>query len=1223
MPELFDHVGYLSQEIGPRPAGTEEEQQAAGYIADQLQNEAGLDVRVEDFSFSSGGEKHWLICAGVTVVAAILSLLLSFMAVPALILTVLSAAIVFLEYLGKPILSSRGKQGVSQNVVARYVPSSAKDNPAKRKIIVVTHYDSTKATAETGGFFGKNLPLLKKLWLAGMAAVAVLVLVKTIFFLHKTGAIAIVFAVLIIIAVILAALPLIFALLNKFAPFSPAANTSASGPAMLVELAARVNQAGGRQTGDAVPEAAGLSGFGPFDSVGSYDDPEIHGAAAAFAAGVVPAGAELEYDDGTGVGYPEQDYGSFEGTEPAGGYQEAPAGFDPLAPDGVPFDQGADSEDPVERLLAAKRAIAALTGRPLDISVDPEVAEAMRRAANIEAPVEAAFDAAAQLGEDALSGFQPGEVETVLGSLDFAQEPGGFQAAPVAGIAAAFVGAAMDVPEEFQIQADLAAEDVAVAGADAALEVAEAVAAVEEEPEVPGFDDVPDWFRKARANARKQEDQGEVQRSRFASTLDKTEAAFAAVAAEEEAAQNQAAEEELGERLRQMQADIMDVQAPKLDMDRIESIFDEEEEMPEISEFEAVAIAAAEAAGEEAPEAIAEDASEFSTADIPDLAAIIEQAVEAEPMQAAEVEPAQAEIEPPLAIPALQEEIPAAEDEGEEVSSTPLVAQRPKSEKFDDREVAPERAALRATLPSFSGIIANTSAMRALLDESEPQEDPLDAMRLPELNLGTNIINDQRVDFTADAVSGSAGMTGAFAPVGDELLAEAAQSAEAEDDFEDMYVDDADDSVFEGNFTETGAFAGPGYMDMPKSRKRLFGRHKKRDADLDISPQQWLNVEDGFDARTVGAERGGWESFRAEEDEIEQPTTAFNMQEQLMADQGYYEEDFQEGEEFAEEYADGFDSEPTGGFAAVTDDGYAEEYEDGFEEEPVGGFVETPNTDFGGNDFYSFRQGRWNGGAFSLRGFGKKDVIASGDLESYDDAYAGEIVEDYDGGYDDFDDQGGFPRSGETLRFDGEEAQDDGFFGEYDEGQGYEDGFEEGYEDGFEDEAYPAVSDDGADVREGLNLIGQFRGASVDTEVWFVALGAQNAGNAGVKAFFAEHQAELRGATIVELDAVAAGDLCIIQNEGARKPSVVSNRLSRIARSVADGMGLPLGEADLLWTDGAASFAQRNGNQAIHLVGMQNGMPALYNAKFDDMESLEPEIFAENIEYLTRLLEEL
>lgn len=42
MAELNEHVAYLSQEIGPRPAGTEEEQRAALYISEQFSAEAGL-----------------------------------------------------------------------------------------------------------------------------------------------------------------------------------------------------------------------------------------------------------------------------------------------------------------------------------------------------------------------------------------------------------------------------------------------------------------------------------------------------------------------------------------------------------------------------------------------------------------------------------------------------------------------------------------------------------------------------------------------------------------------------------------------------------------------------------------------------------------------------------------------------------------------------------------------------------------------------------------------------------------------------------------------------------------------------------------------------------------------------------------------------------------------------------------------------------------------------
>ena len=42
MPDIKEHIAYLSQEIGARPAGTEEEQQAALYITEQFQKQVCL-----------------------------------------------------------------------------------------------------------------------------------------------------------------------------------------------------------------------------------------------------------------------------------------------------------------------------------------------------------------------------------------------------------------------------------------------------------------------------------------------------------------------------------------------------------------------------------------------------------------------------------------------------------------------------------------------------------------------------------------------------------------------------------------------------------------------------------------------------------------------------------------------------------------------------------------------------------------------------------------------------------------------------------------------------------------------------------------------------------------------------------------------------------------------------------------------------------------------------
>ena len=56
---------------------------------------------------------------------------------------------------------------------------------------------------------------------------------------------------------------------------------------------------------------------------------------------------------------------------------------------------------------------------------------------------------------------------------------------------------------------------------------------------------------------------------------------------------------------------------------------------------------------------------------------------------------------------------------------------------------------------------------------------------------------------------------------------------------QDIYIDDADDSAYEQNFTESGAFAGPGYVEMPKSRvHRLFDRLRRKSKDQEPSPQE-------------------------------------------------------------------------------------------------------------------------------------------------------------------------------------------------------------------------------------------------------------------------------------------------------------------------------------------------------------------------------------------------
>ena len=149
MAQPLDYVDYLSKEIGPRPAGTEEEQQAALYIADEFQKETGFSASIEEFRSSSNLEGGRAILAMVTIVVSILAMLFNVLTGPAFILALISAIIYVLEVNDRPILSKLLARGESQNVVVRYQPSpnpNAKRGQRQRKIVLVAHYDTGKVT---------------------------------------------------------------------------------------------------------------------------------------------------------------------------------------------------------------------------------------------------------------------------------------------------------------------------------------------------------------------------------------------------------------------------------------------------------------------------------------------------------------------------------------------------------------------------------------------------------------------------------------------------------------------------------------------------------------------------------------------------------------------------------------------------------------------------------------------------------------------------------------------------------------------------------------------------------------------------------------------------------------------------------------------------------------------------------------------------------------------
>ena len=1042
MAELNEHVAYLSQEIGPRPAGTEEEQRAALYISEQFSAEAGLTTAMEDFQCNPDSSLPRTLCSGVAVLVTLVATIVGALAVPAIVVSLICAALAAAEVFDKPVLSRLLNRGVSQNVVARYLPAKSPTRASRRrKVIVVANYDSGKVRRDLNGAMPAVLPILYWVELAMLVVMPLLLAIRMV--LAPDGSVLVVFNVLLAVAMVVAVLPVASFLLEKFANYNEGANCNAAGVAVLLEVASRV--AAARDLPDA-PE------------------PTVHGEAAAVSAGLVAEGAEIVYHTGN-----------------------------------TSEDLGTSMESAAERLAAAKAAVAALSGKPVSAT--------------------------------------PTEVATEDESPAKGEENG-----------------AVEVSPEESLTPSSAAVVVPVA--------APAYAA-------PVEHQVPEWFKKGQEQAKKPAKEKPVQRSRYATALERAEEEINA--REEHERRNL---DELSERMRVMRASVQAASAaagatPTEIMDSV--VADESSE--EISAPPSASAVNEEASPSLAPvlpaiEVPAVEADQLPSpsnntvsamlADIPAIASEpassetgtpaskpVVSAVPAAPVVPQPTDDPDVTVrdgQRPLtgatvAVPPIDlstSDAPAAPAGGQRVvvpsvgevaetpASAPAAAPRrrraitlpnigisqelPRISMDDCQQAAP----LSEDRPEHDGRVHDLSAVIPSVTTPEP---PSAVSGTREAALLDALPSLGRTTTTTDpALSGSIslagtfssmGATGAAAPIGDELLENASEN--------DIYIEDVDDSAYVEQITETGAMAGPGYVEMPKSRfGGIFGKFRRKKREEASSPQEWLDVEESFDAREVGAARGGWESFREEGD--------------IQA--------------YDEEY---LDADATTAFSPEFDDDFAE---DGFD---------APRS--------SHRRGRhFEGGAFSR--------------DQFDDESEGE--------------------ENQTSAADPSSV------------------FGEGLPADFVFEPTPEIEQ-----------IEQFHSDRIDMEVWFVALGSELAGNGGMKAFMAAHEVELKGALIVELEALGAGELTLIDKEGTYVPKKASSRMKRLVRKAGQATGLKVPEATMEWRNSASAYALKHGQQALHLAGMDGGKPAFFAEEDDVIENIDNDMLALNSDFVMEVLKHI
>lgn len=823
MAELLDNVQYLSQEVGPRPAGTEEEQQAALYIADQMQKESGFAAVIDDFSTSIESSFVRGVCAAVIIVATVAGMVFPALAVGVLVVTIVAAAVFALEILDRPYVSDQLGKGVSQNVVAKYVPDRQEGMPRRsRKVILVAHYDSGRVRPSYLRFI-ENVPApMPQICAGAVVAVPILTLFRQLIAPQGPGAVF--FNLFLAVALVGCAVMVVRTVAARIAPFSEGANDNASGVAALLEVARRVG--GGSSNADA----------------------RIHGYEAAVEQGLVDDETEVVYEASAS----EAPARAGVVDQPVSRSQSAAA---PRTPE----------IDPADPLNAAKAALAAFTGAPGAVWTPQDergasVSQPSKPSVNEVAPTPETVEAA-----PSVEGGSESEAVSLASEDGQAHAPAASELAGDPSVPAWFVAAQQkarrsdsEVDESLRSRyADAGEEALAQREAQAELPHSassfdEPVAASAPEEDVwhtietedvgdeqgafPAVADQPAAVRSASSEAVGEEEQVAAD---SATALDALYASEELAGSEGRAATAQDAPSEVISTESYFSPALLGEEAP-VDRDALSAEFASLIERkktsdPIIPPDQNLTEGAFEKNVPEPgfmrnwPEGSAELTGRIDVTDL-DIPAS-ESLVDAKPV----ITPASSAVE----LPRL--DAPAADAVEPSKQPAPLADQPPASAVARGLERVPviDPAAIAAEHPSKSGVIRG---MRTVL---------------PSVSGTITRVNAEDASPVSTVGSFVAGATGSITPVGEELLEGAAP--------EEIYVDDADDSGIEENFTDSGAPAGPGYVEMPKSRfQRFMDRlgFSSRKEDLKETPQEWLDVEQDFDARETGRARGGWESFR-------------------------------------------------------------------------------------------------------------------------------------------------------------------------------------------------------------------------------------------------------------------------------------------------------------------------------------------------------------------------
>lgn len=141
------------------------------------------------------------------------------------------------------------------------------------------------------------------------------------------------------------------------------------------------------------------------------------------------------------------------------------------------------------------------------------------------------------------------------------------------------------------------------------------------------------------------------------------------------------------------------------------------------------------------------------------------------------------------------------------------------------------------------------------------------------------------------------------------------------------------------------------------------------------------------------------------------------------------------------------------------------------------------------------------------------------------------------------------------------------------------------------------------DLREAI--LGMGDDELVAHDIWFVALGASTLRHAGMREFLADFKKSIRGAFVINLDSVGAGDLAVLTAEGSTDTRHSDRRLIKLIGTTAAALHIRMDKRRYDWAETDATPAMEQSLRAVTIMGLDDkGMPALSHTAEDVPENV-------------------